>query len=217
MKPFQFITSDGITIAGIQNNPSRVTKRILCLHMLPATKESYVPFLEAGESRGWLMAAIDFRGHGESTNSGELNWENFSDAEHKKYLIDAFEAMAYVGQGKTLDAVIGASIGANVALHLQATDQLPVSVLLSPGKNYRGVDTLSVAPQLVATQKCYVISSNEVNQAGTHMADEAKEIFEALATPHKKLDIFEGVAHGTDIIASHKEALKKIFDFIKLV
>jgi pimeloyl-ACP methyl ester carboxylesterase len=217
IEPYDFMTSDDVLIKGIKNKPhGHITKRILCLHMMPATKESWIPFMEEAAKHGWLVHSIDFRGHGESVQQGpvKLYYRDFADEEHKKYAFDAVEALTVLRDGEKVDAIMGASVGANVALHLQVTDEIPQSVLVSPGLDFYGLTTLDRAPKLMSSQGSYVIATED-DERVANADDMAKQIHEALATPLKQLDIYSGKAHGTDILDGHKDRIEKIVDFIK--
>lgn len=219
MVPYDFMTSDDVLIKGIANKPhGRITKRMLCLHMMPATKESWIPFMEGAAKHGWLCHAIDFRGHGESIRRGqeEIHYRDFSSEDHKAYVLDACEALTVLRDGEKVDAIIGASIGANVALRLQVTEETPKTVLLSAGTDYYGVTTLDQAPKIMPSQSVYVIATdNDVRQSGANAKDMAQQIFDTLPTEKKHLEVYEGKAHGTDILEGHPDRLKKIVEFLK--
>lgn len=217
MKKFDFYTSDGVLLSGIANEPKEVTKRILCLHMMPAEKESYLAFMEKVEPLGWLCHAIDFRGHGGSTKQGDeiLDYHDFTAEGHKKYMIDASESLSMLREGKAVDAIIGASIGANVALRLQEQESVPYAVLLSPGTDYHGVTTLDVAGRLVSSQSVYIIATKEDERAAGNAAVMAQEIFEVISTTKKKIDIYGGSKHGTDILDGYGERMDKVIEFLQ--
>jgi pimeloyl-ACP methyl ester carboxylesterase len=214
MESFSITTTDAITLSLIKNNPAVVSCCVLCLPMMPATKESYIPLLQALEKTDCLAWAIDFRGHGESTNGGTLDYRQFEDIDHQKYRIDAYEALMQLSEEGDVTAIIGASIGANIALELQADFEVPKTVLLSPGLDYWGIETIPPAKTLTKEQSCYIITSQEVRQSGKHMKGEAQEIFNSLKTTDKKIDIYPGTEHGTDIIKDSPERMKKIVEFL---
>ncbi len=214
MEKFDYNTSDYVTIMGLKNQPKEVKKTILCLPMMPANKESYEAFMAQVEPLGWLVYAIDFRGHGESTNGGKLNWHDFDDEKHKEYKLDAYQAIQKIEPFSKIDTVIGASIGANIALQLQVDCRIPTTVLLSPGLDYWGLATLPFATQVTKDQACLIISSHETNKKGEKLADQAQQIFDALPTGHKTIEIYPGDAHGTKILDEHANRLQKVIDFL---
>lgn len=216
MKTFSFLTSDQVTISGMCNNPSSVSKRMLCLHMMPATKESYIPLMKEAEKNNWLAWALDFRGHGESTNKGELDYNQFSSTEHQNYFIDALEAVKQMTKdGEQLDAVIGASIGANIAAKVQEHYNTAKSVLLSPGIDYHGVSPTNALKNTQENQSVLIVSSAHDRNVPT-AADMAKQLYELTTTPNKQIEIYDGDQHGTDILTAHKTCMEKAVNFLAL-
>ncbi len=211
MKEFQFTTSDGITIFGIRNDPDEPTKRILCFHMRPATKESYIPFMTQAEDLGWLCHAIDFRGHGQSTQHNTLDNNRFTPQDRQKYKIDAADAYALLNETGPVNALVGASIGANIALQLQAENNTAKSVLLSAGLDYWGVVSLPFAQQLKPFQSSYIIATHEDNQT----AQDAQKLYSVIPSNQKKIDIYDGSEHGTSILDNHPERVQKIINFLQ--
>lgn len=88
---------------------------------------------------GFSVIAIDLRGHGAS----EGNWRSFSPREFNAVVLDVKAAKDYLisrGVKPGRMGIVGASIGANIALRYAAEDgEIKTVVLLSPGLNYRGV------------------------------------------------------------------------------
>lgn len=210
MEKFTFKTRDGVTIHGIKNKPSNIEKLALCFHMMPATKEIYLPLMQELEKTNWLAMAIDFRGHGESTEMGSLDWHNFDQTEHQEYLIDAQTLIDLESQAYEVDALIGASIGANVSLVLQSKNHVPSSVLLSPGLNYHSIETLPAAKQLNPDQSVYIIAAKEKGD----LAKEAQDIYDAVATPKKQIDLYPEDLHGTNIINDYPDRLTKVITWL---
>jgi acetyl esterase/lipase len=104
-------------------------------------------------------------------------------------------------------SIIGASIGANLALNYAASDQTIKSViLLSPGLNYRGISTLDAImkyknPTYVATEK------------DSESAKDSRILCEKI-TCAENLRIFEKTNdHGTDML-SNKMLGPKLQDII---
>ena len=125
-----FATDDGVTIKGTYWDRD-TDKELVLLHMLGRDRSDWSAF---AESVDYTILAIDLRGHGESDG----DWQSFSDVDFNKMILDVKAANEFLS-GDVI--VIGASIGANVALNY--ADNYPVAgvVLLSPANDYRGVDT----------------------------------------------------------------------------
>ncbi|HLY27817.1 MAG TPA: alpha/beta fold hydrolase, partial [Aggregatilineales bacterium] len=157
----QFAMNDGLTIVGtFYSAPHRPAPAILLLHMLGSNKESWQPFAVQLQAAGYSVLAIDLRGHGES--GGAMDWTKAPG-----------DVDSVVGQMHSLPgidpnrlSVIGASIGANLALVTCADTKLCHSaVLISPSLDYEGIKTL---PALGAYGKSplLIVASRDDKPAG---------------------------------------------------
>jgi pimeloyl-ACP methyl ester carboxylesterase len=112
-------------------------KGIILLHQLDGSKEDWEPLERHLEREGYSYLALDFRGHGQSP--GE--WEHFDNEDFAAVVYDVEAAHRFLKvQGVDVFAVVGASIGANVALKYARWKDVGAVVLLSPGFDYRGID-----------------------------------------------------------------------------
>lgn len=216
-----FLTAkDGIKIAANLYPAESPIGWIVFSHMMPAVKESWSGLAKELQSAGHESVAIDLRGHGESM-SAKLDYRNFSDAEHQKSILDLEAAAEFLIKERKAAAdkisFIGASIGAN--LSLQCVSEYPefkTAVLLSPGLNYRGVETELLAKNLKAGQKVFFISAkDDVRSGGNNNVEENQKLYDLIpAGAEKKIKIYETGGHGTDILKSQPELMKSIKDFI---
>jgi esterase/lipase len=182
--------------------------------MMPATKESFNPLLKQAETKNLFALSLDFRGHGESTNNGKLDYHNFNEGDHSGYRFDADAAFETATETAPVIGLIGASIGANIALWLQCEKNIPTSVLISPGIDYHGVKTLPLAQKLSSNQSCYIIGSKEV-QSGHRYEDDAKTIYEALSTSRKEIKILPSSSHGTTLMEESPELWSLFIDYFE--
>ena len=196
-------TIDNVNIVGAYYK-SPGNKGVLLLHMMPATKESWESFATKLQNAGFAVLAIDLRGHGES---GSSDYKNFSDAEHQASIHDVEAAVEFLkSKGVSEISLGGASIGANLALWYQAEhSEIKQSILLSPGFNYRGVETKPYAQKLAADQRVYFVADeDDERSAGGSAATMARELV-ALTAAQKEITIYTGSGHGTDIMKAHPE------------
>jgi pimeloyl-ACP methyl ester carboxylesterase len=140
---------------------------------------------------GYAVLVVDLRGHGET--GGAQDWTLAADDLGRVW--DAFAVRA----DETRTAVVGASIGANMALRLGAERPDVVGVaLLSPGLEYRGVTT---ADQLVVygDRPLLLVASED----DPYSADSVRALAEVAsgATVH----IFDAAGHGTNMFAAAPE------------
>ncbi len=214
MNQFTVTTKDGVTIAAITTEPSEISKRILCLPMMPATKESYIPFMAYVADMRWQCWAIDFRGHGASTQNGRLNFETFTDEQHQQYGLDVEATLTEMKKSGPVDAIIGASIGANFAAIYQQKEHIAKSVLLSPGLDYYGVKPQVALSQLTADQSVNLVATTEdMRKNGQSAEVMARSLLETITHAHKLIEIYPGKEHGTDII-NHPGRTQRIVQFL---
>ncbi len=207
-----FETEDGVKIAG-NYYPASGNKAVILLHMMPATKESWRDFAVKLNERGFAALAIDLRGHGESTK-GEgdrvLNHEKFSDREHQESIKDVEAASGFLkskGFNPQSIALAGASIGANLALRYQAEHpDAAFTALLSPGLDYRGVETVPLAEKIGSKQFVFLAAGGEGDEYSTESAEKLHEILGC----RKKIKILNGAGHGTNMFSKNPELADEI-------
>lgn len=185
-------TSDGIKIsATYYKSQSGTRNAIILLHMLARSKADWPDFARKLQPDYDVMA-IDFRGHGES--DGELG--GFQPADFQKFILDLQAAVEYLGKsGKKTYAIIGGSIGANVALNYGADKDVERLVLLSPGLDYRGVKTEEAGRKYVG--KLLLIASEDDPVS----AQAVRKIYN-ISLAKKQLKIYQNAGHGTRMFAS---------------
>lgn len=210
----EFTTQDGVTIVADWYPVSGATKTTLLVHMLPATKESYVVLAKKLNAAGISALAIDLRGHGDSVNgpAGRLNYQDFSSAQHLASIADLDAALDWFNQqGFSADkiSVIGASIGANLSLQAAADHpEIMKIVLLSPGLDYHGVQTEPFITKLSETVQVLLISS----EGDGYSADSVRRLKEL--RPVSQLKLLPGSAHGTDLFQEVPSLPDEITQFI---
>lgn len=217
MERIQLKTADNIIIVGNHYKAEKGSPSALLLHMMPATKESWDEFAKKLRKEGFGCVAIDLRGHGES-EGGPEGYRSFSDEEHKASILDARAGIDFQkNEGHSPLFVIGASIGANLALQILAEDEkIRGAVLLSAGINYRGVETLPPANVIRKNQAVYVVAAkDDMRRNGTPAYKMAQEIFNTISSGDKKIEIFETGGHGTDLFASHPDLEERIVEWMQ--
>lgn len=208
-------SKDGKDISAIYFKAKEPKGWIIYLHMMPSTKESYVPIATQLQEKGFSGIAIDFRGHGKSTG-GPDGYLKFNDLDHQSSILDvesAFEFLKENGAVKEKISVIGASIGANLGLKLFAENkELQKIVLLSPGINYRGVTAKDLAVKIEKGRSVLILSSKDDG----YNEQESEEIFSLIPIGVKKeKEIYEKAGHGTTIFTKEPESINKIINFIE--
>lgn len=211
MKKITFQTSDGVSIVGNWWDAG-TEKNALLLHMMPATKESWIPLAEKLVEQNVNVLAIDFRGHGESKGG---DYKQFSNEEHQKYLIDAVTAINYIQKYQNNpcpDLVLaGASIGASVSLVCAIENTwIEKLALLSPGENYKGIDLIGRAKlaQLWGFNSDILFVSSKDDGDNNEQTNRLKEYYGGTKIT------YETGGHGTDMWHTHPELLNIIVEFL---
>ncbi len=208
MEKVKLTARDGVEIAGLWWDKGGGRSALL-LHMMPATKESWIPLAEQLSAKGLNVLAIDFRGHGES---GGGDYRKFSDDEHGWYFDDAKAAKAWLRskypEGELV--VAGASIGANVAIYLLAENSdVRRVVALSAGQNYHGINAEQATVAFRSeSQKLLLIASLDDGDNSVQ-----NQLLHELCLGSELLIVSEG-GHGTDLFITHPGLLDKVANYL---
>jgi predicted alpha/beta hydrolase len=202
------ITEDKFTIAGDCYDAGGEKFAIL-LHMMPATKESWIPFAQKLLAAGYSSIAIDERGHGESTMGGKLDYKTMDPHEQQEKIRDVNAAFTFLEtKGATTEntVVIGASIGANLAIQfLHMHSKIPAAIALSPGLDYQGIITKPLVVDLSDGQKLILASSEEDMRS----FETNKELHAANPKQTMLLE-FEKLGHGTQMTNNRPDLIDEL-------
>ena len=205
-KQFEVITPDGVDIKlNLYDHPSS-EKGVILLPMLGKTKESMDYMAQFLYALGYKAVAVDYRGHGGS----ELNWQSFRSKDFANMVYDVKAARDFLLAHKVKRiAIIGASIGANVALNHTATDQqIRTSILLSPGIDYRGVKIDYSIPDIKVPILVFTSKKDQYSFIST------QHLQKLCSSPNIKIECLEGEGHGMELI-SNKETKKQVLACIQ--
>ncbi len=212
------LTSDGYELpATFQPVEADAPAGAVLVHMLGSDRHAWEPFARALQRAGIATIVFDLRGHGESRHAqrGKVSRESFTPADWAAAQLDidaAVTALRARGVDSTRIAIIGASIGANLALNYAAEHpEVAALVLLSPGLEYRGVRTQSAMGRFTPRPVLLMASENDAYaaQSCTTLASEADEAF-------VELRLFPGASHGTDLLAGSRAAAPQIVQWLEL-
>ncbi len=210
-KSVSIVTTDGVTISGDLYGAADSRRAVLLLHMMPATKESWRDLAERLAARGFLVLAIDLRGHGRSIEgpAGRLDYKLFEDADHQAKRLDV-EASAdwlveFLGIGRDRLGVAGASIGANLAIGYGGEHrEVPAVAALSPGLDYRGVTTPDKVRRFGPNQSLFLAASAE-DELSFRTDRELAAI-----KPDAVLREYRGAGHGTSMFSARPDLLDEL-------
>ena len=170
-------TQDGKNLAAAYFKIVNPSAWVVYLHMMPSTKESFTNLATKFLGWGFSGVAVDLRGHGKS-EGGPNGYQNFSDQDHQASYLDVLAAVDFLKSKGAADEkiyLIGASIGANLALkYLAENSETAGVVLLSPGIDYRGITTKDLIVRLTGKSKILFVSSRDDG----NNAEEVEELSE---------------------------------------
>lgn len=211
-------TSDNCEIAGdLYAIAEKNSPAVVLSHMLPATKESWKDFAKKLNGAGFHCLAIDLRGHGESQD-GPIGSKEYSDKQHQSSIKDVEAAVGFfAGMGIPPDKIIvgGASIGANLSLQFQSEHpETRVSILLSPGLNYKGIETERMAKNLSEEQSVFFAAGGENDE---YSAETVFKLHNLAKAKNKQIKIFKSAGHGTDMFKEEPILMDDISNWLKKI
>ncbi len=218
MKEILLKTKDNFEIYGNYLYEKESSIAGLLLHMMPATKESYLDFQNKLGENKISSLALDLRGHGKSLikqNGNLLSYQNFTDKDHQKKIYDLDAGVEFlIKNGFLKDKIflVGASIGANLALwYASQNPEIKAIVLLSPGLNYRGITTKDKLASLKENQSVFLYAGGALD---SYSNETVKELANTKTKANIHTVIFEDAEHGTSIFKSHPEFMQDIINWL---
>jgi pimeloyl-ACP methyl ester carboxylesterase len=214
MEKVHLTTSDQIELAGLLWD-SGAAKSILLIHMMPATKESWLPLADELSKAGFNILAIDLRGHGESSGG---DFKQFTPEQHYGYFQDQVAGLEFLSQRFSGSEVLigGASIGANMTLKYMAENHRATKgFALSAGLDYYGVRAIDDITKLVQEQKVLLVGARDDGRSsGANCGDMAEQLA-AASSGQVELKVYDEGGHGTDMWQKHPDLIQKIIQFLQ--
>jgi len=188
-------TSDGVNIKATYYE-GNTPHGIILLHMVARTRADWEPFALELQAKGYKVIAIDLRGHGQSN----LNWQSFASRDFNNMIEDVRAAKDFLNaKSAKVIAIIGASVGANIALNYAAEDSdIRTVVMLSPGIDFRGVKTDRTIKEF--DRPILLVASSE----DSYSAESSAKLHNLSASKDAKLEMYEDVGHGTEMFREKK-------------
>lgn len=195
------LTRDSATLTADFHPADDSAPVILLLHMLNSNRSAYDPLIPDLLDAGYSILNIDLRGHGAS--GGPRDWDlAISDV--------ALGWTGWLAENNHLSesglAIIGGSIGANVALISCAqVDVCSGAIALSPGLDYRGVKPEAALVDGLADRAALLVASQ--NDASSSTA--IRQMF-LNAKGDVTARIYRGRAHGTRLFDSEYDSVSAL-------
>ena len=181
-------TRDGETIA-YQLYENKGRPAVILIHMYGRNREDLDGVGKWLQQNGYAALALDLRGHGLS--SGSL--DKFTNEDYNKMIYDVEAAKAVLennGANTKRLSIIGASIGANIALNYAQNDpDVKTLILLSPGVEYHGIIT-----QYAKYNRPFLIVSSKDDDYSYQSSLYLKQ-----TNPTAQLLIYDNAGHGTNM------------------
>jgi pimeloyl-ACP methyl ester carboxylesterase len=186
-------TSDGVTVQAVWGAPAKAERAVVLVHGAGRTGDDWNLLADALFRQGLIVAVVDLRGHGASASAvaADLTPNDYA-AMHK----DVQATVAHVrATGASKVALVGADLGANLALNVAADDPDIASVaLLSPGMDYKGVITTDAIRRYGARPALFVASADDA-----YGARSATSLDAAAQGPHR-LELYEAAGKGARML-----------------
>lgn len=196
-----FNASDNVSLVA-DYYPSASDDGIILLHMLARSRTIYRD-VAANLVPHYKVIAIDFRGHGDS--QGE--YVDLSKDDFRLMTRDVEAAALFLqteGVNESDISVVGASIGANLAVLYAIEHPVEKLLLLSPGLQYQGIDISRQdykGPMLIQVGHYDAYSSISVDELG-------------LKFPRARVMSYDTSAHGTDLLQHDVSAYEDFFFYL---
>lgn len=207
-------TSDGFHIAATLTLPAKKETPmpgVILIHQGGSNRGEWAPYTPKFVSAGYVVLAYDVRGHGQSDKVKDI-FALFDDPNQAPRDLQA--AIAYLRHRPEVDssriAVVGASIGANLACVASTKMGIKTAVALS-GKT-SAVYHLADAKKLKLKSVFYIASAGD--QQGKRAAW-AKELYDQTAKPRKIRIVENSSAHGVHIFGDAPAVVDEIIAWLK--
>ncbi|MFT7621603.1 MAG: dienelactone hydrolase [Myxococcota bacterium] len=217
--PHTFTTSDGKTISAllhVQSDTAEGAPGVLLLHQFSSNKNQWDPYIEHLTSRGWVALAIDIRGHGDSdaqdgSFSGILSDPTGAPEDVKAAL--AFLTDTGKANPEQL-AVIGTSIGANLACVAMANDY-GVKLTVAVSARDTAVANLAGAANAAALSFDSLYCLAGANDSGGDQAATCTAFADQAGDPKGTVIIPDSAAHGSGLLSTFPDAWDGVASYLE--
>jgi pimeloyl-ACP methyl ester carboxylesterase len=214
----QFPTQDHFVVHGTLYPGAEPTAgAVVLVHQLGSARGEWGSLVEAlREAPALTVLAIDLRGHGASSADAEGHAVSYGDFDAEAWAATQNDVTAAVDYLRSSEApvhprriaLVGASIGATAVVRAAAEDRsLDVIATLSPGRAYRGVDSILVAVHMGERSYLGLAAREETDSV---------ETAEALARiTGGRTELIDGRAHGVALLSESTELAGILTRFLR--
>ena len=197
----RFETADGVTIVGhLYSNGGPKRKVVVLAHEFPTSQKAWTAFARELAAKGVDALTFDFRGYGETGGSKDTAKIDRDLESAVRFIRSRDYAQVYV---------FGASMGGTAALKVASRLDLTGVVTLSAPTDFQGLDARNDVKN-VAEPKLFIAAKGDDGAPG------AVDYFAQNSPGTKTTQLFDGSAHGTELLsgATAAAAKKLLFDFL---
>lgn len=186
--------------------PSKTYPTMILLHQLSGRATDWKDLIPILLKANYAVVALDMRGHGGSVvlrGKSNYSWRRFKPKDWQMLPKDVLAVIAFLAESKedypelnlARIGIIGASVGANTAIIAgsKAPDKIKAVGLLSPGLNYKGLET--PVPLLHYPNAAFFAASQE----DTYSYTGTKQLYQ-WAQGNKVIRLYKNLNHGTDML-----------------
>jgi pimeloyl-ACP methyl ester carboxylesterase len=211
------LTRDKVKLAASYYQPiHEKAPGIILLHMFGRDRNDWHSLAKELQKNGYGCLSLDFRGHGKSLKKDQktLNWREFTQKDYADLALDLEAGWVFLSNQshiiKNRIAIIGASIGANIAMNFSVNHpEIKTLALLSPGLNYRGINIQGAISKLGDRSLFIAVSKEDFYSANSS----AK--LQSLAKGKVVLKTYTGSSHGTRLLKQEKELVNILIQWLK--
>jgi alpha-beta hydrolase superfamily lysophospholipase len=200
--------ADGTSLAAALYEPAqRPAPAVVLLHMLTRTRADWDATAERLRQAGFVVLALDLRGHGGSAGSPAPS--GAVDA----FIEDAHAALAYVksrpGVVSGRVGIAGASLGASLAAMVASVDPSVQSLaLLSPALDYRGLKC-EAAMRKYGDRAVFLIAA----AGDPYAVRSVKQL--ATGGSHREVFVTDVTGHGTVLLSRYPPLMDQLVDWFR--
>jgi alpha-beta hydrolase superfamily lysophospholipase len=190
--PLMLRTTDGVDVSAETWGSGK--HGVVLIHADGDDRSGWKDFAERLADNDFRVIAIDLRGHGQT--GGTL-----TEADYPKMVADVAAAVTWLdGKGVADVGLVGAELGANLALAaLAADEEVDTAVMLSPSLSAHGVKVSSALARI--GRRPVLLVASKADSTGARAAG----LIEGKATGPKHLALYDGNAVGRKMLNTAPE------------
>ena len=209
-------TQDGFEQQGILYTPKQENPPgLILVHAYGGNRGDWELFAVRARAHGYMVLAYDMRGHGFSTkqNGKSARYNRFDRKDWRRAITDiGFAKKQLIDQGASTNNlfIVGASIGANMAVeYASKDDEIQAVILLSPGIEYKGI---GIEKTIKANRRLPILL---MTAEGDRYSAKSAEKMKAWSPSYTELRTYAGTSHGTDLVSRTERIIEDIFVWLK--